>query len=312
MVDLKKLFGADIASFVDFIQESPDETASFLRGPVSGDEFCVQEDKGGYGTIGILTGDSEKHYATTCYHVCFRNDLPENDIDEGHRILMQDYRHGSPGCEGATCVYIIEQEETQLGQFYHGLYDDNHDIALIELYPNINCSEMVARLEENNIRPVLADKREVKDMFRDMGALPVEIIRPLPVTGTLFALTGVKRCKRQKRCYKIRSEENFAGRGDSGSLVFLEYDGEKIPFAYVCLAIPESGETVYYCRSLDHSIGELIRKCNLPRPMRPCSRECTISEGECNINSHSPFTVVRLKLTLYLHNQIVFGSFSVS
>ena len=290
MVDLKKLFGVDIASFVDFIQESADEdsqaskeslsSASYLRGPVSGDELCVQEDKGGYGTIGILTGDSEKHYATTCYHVCFKNDLPETDIDEGHKILMHDYMNGSKGCEGATCVYTIEQEKRQLGQFCHGLYDDDHDIALIEMDPDINCSDMVERLEENKVKPVLANKKEVKDMFRDKGELPVEIIRPLPIKGKLFAITGFTRCQRNRRCYRIStsSKKKFASKGDSGSLLFLEYDGEKIPFAYLCMVIPESGKTVYYCRNLDYSMQDIIKKHKLPSGMKPCSRECTISD----------------------------------
>ncbi|CAB4019277.1 Hypothetical predicted protein [Paramuricea clavata] len=53
MADLKKIFGVQISYFVDFIQESIDEDSkrskeslpcpSYLRGPISGDELCVQE-----------------------------------------------------------------------------------------------------------------------------------------------------------------------------------------------------------------------------------------------------------------------------
>jgi hypothetical protein len=53
MADLKKIFGVDISYFVDFIQESIDEDSkrskeslpcpSYLRGPISGDQLCVQE-----------------------------------------------------------------------------------------------------------------------------------------------------------------------------------------------------------------------------------------------------------------------------
>ena len=289
MADLKKEFGTNIASFVEFIQESFDEdrkdsqesrpSSSYLRGPISGDELCVQGPKGGYGAIGIITGDSEKHYATTCYHVCFKEDFPKEDIKKGHEILKQDYANQSKGCKGAICLYTTEQEETVLGQFCHGLYDDNHDIALVELEPAINCSDTVEFLKNKNISPALADKKRVKEMFFDTKEkeLPVEIIRrPEPTEGKLFAITGVRRCERNKRCYRIRRTggENFAIEGDSGSLVYLIYEGEKIPFAYVCMVIPESNKVVYYCRSMNHSIEELIKKRMPGSSMKPCLQQC--------------------------------------
>ena len=291
MVDLKKLFGVDIAYFVDFIKDGVDEdsegskesltSASYLRGPISGDELCVQEDEGGYGAIGVLTGDNEKHYATTCYHVCFKEDLPENDVKKGHEILMQDCENESQGCQGATCVYTTEQERRLLGRFSCGLYDDNHDIALIELEPSINCSDTVEFLTKKSISPALANKKEVKDKLFEMKELPVEIIRPVTTKGKLFAATGVPRCPRYKRCYRIKrtGKMPFASEGDSGSLVYLIYEGQKIPFAYVCMVIPESGKNVYYCRSLDHSIEELIKKHALQSGIKPCLRECSFDKN---------------------------------
>ena len=285
MADLKKEFGTNIASFVEFIQESidvdrkdskePPPSSSYLRGPISGDELCVQESKG---AIGIITGDSKKHYATTCYHVCFKEDFPKDDIKKGHEIFKQDYANKSKGCKGATCVYTTEQERFLLGKFCHGLYDDNHDIALIELEPSINCSDTVEFLANKPLDQALADKKEVKDMLYEMAELPVEIIRrPVPTKGKLFAATGVTRCRRNKRCYRIRriGGRDFVTDGDSGSLVYLIYEGEKIPFAYVCMVIPESGKVVYYCRSMDHSIAQLIKTHMPGSSMKPCLEKCS-------------------------------------
>ncbi|CAB4031693.1 Hypothetical predicted protein [Paramuricea clavata] len=294
MADLKKIFGVNISYFVDFVEKSIDEDSkrskeslpcpSYLRGPISGDELCVQEGKGGYGAVGILTNDNEKHYATTCYHVCFKNDLPENDIKEGHKILMQDCANESKGCQGATCVYTTDQHTRELGRFCYGLYNDNHDIALIGLDRSINCSDMVKFLGEKSINPALASKKEVKDMLFEKKVLPIEIIRPVKIRGILFTATGVdvKRCPKYKRCYRIKIPDNTPSpsEGDSGSLVYLLYEDEKIPFAYLCMVIPGSDkENVYYCRSLNDSIEELIRKFQLQRRIKPCLRECSFDEN---------------------------------
>ena len=146
------------------------------------------------------------------------------------------------------------------------------------MQPGINCLETVKFLKEEKIRPALADKKEVKDMFYEMEELPVEIIRSVePTKGQLFATTGVTRCPRNKRCYRIKriGGENFAIEGDSGSLVYLIYEGEKIPFAYVCMVIPESNKVVYYCRSMGHSIKQLIKTHMPGSSMKPCLEKCS-------------------------------------
>ena len=288
MVDLKELFGIEIALFVDFerVQEdgTDDEEFCYLRGPISGDELCAQEENGGYGGIGVLTSDGPNHYATTCYHVCFRLDLPE---DNGHQILKEDYENGSPGCEDVTCVYTTEDGSLSLGKFLHGIYDDNHDIAFIQLEPSLNCADTIEFLsKENSIVPDLANKRKVKEKFIDSDKeMRVEIIRPTSnSTGILFAITGRKRCPRNKRCYRIRRTGNrsFSKKGDSGSLVYLIYNEEKIPFAYVCMADKDEGETVYYCRNLSFSIDKLTKKHGLGINIKqPCLREC-ISQQDTN------------------------------
>ena len=297
MVDLKKLFGAEIASFVDFIQESAKEhgtnsdescSGTYLRGPISGDELCVQEEKGGYGRIGVLTHDHPRHYATTCYHVCFKKDLPE---DNGHQVLKEDYDSGSPGCKDVTCVYKTEDGSLSLGKFLYGIYDDHHDIALIELEPGLNCSDTIEFLRrENNIEPALASKIEVGKMFIDSpNEMRVEMIRPRrdSTEGILFAISGKSRCPRNKRCYQIKKmgRKRFSKKGDSGSLVYLVYNEKKIPFAYVCTADNQDGKIVYYCRNLSCSIDELSKKHKLNTNIKnPCLLECNSQQ------THEPNT----------------------
>ena len=302
MVDLKNLFGVEIASFVDFIQESVEEdnkdsesveedginseeshSTTYLRGPISGDELCAQQEKGGYGGIGVLTYDSPNHYATTCYHVCFKLDLPE---DNGHQILKEDCKKGSPGCKGVTCVYTTEDGSLSLGKFLYGIYDDNHDIAFIQLEPSLNCADTIEFLKsENSIVPALADRIKVGKMFIDSDKeMRVEIIRPKSnSTGILFAISGRSRCPRNKRCYQIRrtGKRSFSKKGDSGSLVYLVYNEEKIPFAYVCMADKEGGKIVYYCRNLSYSIDELIKQHGLDTNIKkPCLRECSSQQDK--------------------------------
>ena len=289
MVDLKKFFGVEIASFVDFIQESADEdskdneesrSASYLRGPISGDELRIQEDGGNCGTIGIIT-NADRHYATTCYHVCYAlNDVTEDDIPKGHEILKRDSQQGSPGCIGTRYVYGPAYGQVTLGQFHHGLYDDDHDIALIELDESLDCADMLGFITSENIRPVLAGKREVTELFFNNEELPVEIIRTETKHGTLFGLTGTTESPAYKHCYRVKTtgETPFAKKGDSGSLVYLVHKREKIPFAYLCMRIPDDTSTnVYYCRNLSYSIGKLLRR------HTPCLRQC---DSRQNNNGH--------------------------
>ena len=82
MVELNKIFGVHIASFVDFIQEKAiqkDKKSSkksflpsgFLRGPKSGNTIYNKNEENG--TVSILAARSIpriKHYGITAYHVC--------------------------------------------------------------------------------------------------------------------------------------------------------------------------------------------------------------------------------------------------
>ncbi|XP_028403218.1 uncharacterized protein LOC114525956 [Dendronephthya gigantea] len=256
MKDLKKLFGVNIASFVDFCQEDVDRTPQFTRGPASGNEVFNPEYRVfNHGSIGVVFSGEKNHYATTSYHVCYNGRLPK-DISKAHQILKDDCENGSPRCQGVTCLYVNSGRSVDLGSFNCGLYDDNHDIALLEMNEKLNCSDMVNFLKGLNLRPDLADIAEVKSMFYE-GHLPVERVSPEPRRGVLFGIRAVTRCPRYKRCYKIKGTEqdSFASQGDSGSLIYLIYERENIPFAYLSFAL----DNVFHARNLKESVKELVK-----------------------------------------------------
>ena len=286
MLDLKNLFGVEISSFVDFLQESVEEDSEGneedLGGPISG---CKIENDTGYGGIGILTTAQNRHYATTCYHVCYKNDdfRQTRDQNKKHKILLEDYNiHNSQGCQGVTCRY--KKDERPFGEFYCGLYADEHDIALIQLKPDLDCSTMPKFLEGKNIRLTLADKEEIGDIFWPNGKWPVQIIPPgkNPVKhGNLISVSHKgKRRPRCYRCYRIEDVQGkdspFASQGDSGSLIYLINGNEKIPFAYVCIVREEKEQNIYYCRNLSFSIDELIEEKKLDDSFKnPCLQRCS-------------------------------------
>ena len=290
MADLKTIFGVDVSSFVDFIQDDTDEESvdskkhehqsTFLRKHIQpGDDI---HSKSGSGAVGILLGDLYKeHYATTCYHVCYGKKLPEEDIDKGHRMLLEDFQNNSKDCD-IDYLHAFKQKNDMalLGKFFRGLYNDEHDIALIKLEETFNnCFDTVKLLRQEDIRPVLADKKEVSELLhKSVTGLTVVIIRPQRGErkfGNLFALTTVGKHKPYRRCYKIKGndERPFATEGDSGSLVYLIYEGRRIPFAYLCFVDPESKKNVYYCRNLIHSIEELKKHHHLLGSA--CLSECS-------------------------------------
>lgn len=269
MVELKKLFGVDIATFVDFVQDcSPNDKTlpppRLLRGPRSGDKICLemQDHSLPGGTLGILSYSDKKHYATTCYHVCFKKDLPENFRE----ILKDDYANkNSDGCRGAKCLYkLINDEERLLGEFRYGLYDDGHDIALVEMESQLNCAEAVNFIEENQIETELANVEQVEEIFHEMsGDVPVEKIGAVTgkTKGQLVSVDAYDGNPGEETCYKVTGIDNqeFARKGDSGSLVYLSHNGKRIPFAYVY-----AGNANIFCHNLLHSIRKLFNN------IQPC------------------------------------------
>ncbi|XP_028417492.1 uncharacterized protein LOC114541895 [Dendronephthya gigantea] len=286
MEDLKKLFGDNIASFVEFIQESDDEdeerlrtSSCFLRAPSSGDTLYVQNEE--RGTIAVLAAQvrsNKKHYAITSYHVCYCfNDLPEN-IFEAHNKLKEDCcSNDAAGCIGSRYEYM--NQETVLGVFECGLYDDKNDIGLIQLTPELTCVDAIAVLV-NEVESQLLSKKQVWEIFKTymkMGKLPK--VKKYgsesdETEGELFAITtSCLPNDMNLGFYKIRGKhaDDFARKGDSGALVCIVHESKNLPFAIVSNHVPNAN--VYYCPNLHQSIEALNKKYSWIN-IKPCIRQC--------------------------------------
>ena len=273
MNELKEIWGDSIYRFVDFIKEQVNEykQSDFLRGPRSGDAFDNENCRGTISILGVGDPRTIKHYAITCYHVCFNEYLPQ-DCLEAHKILKDDYKRGSPKCTSVTYDFTDEDSRRSLGTFYCGLYDDKHDIALVELHQYLSCTDAITFLNENDVENALASEQEVIEKFKDMdGSIAVEKFGSTTgiSIGELFSVDGGSWLNGMNRDgYRIRemgSKKKFAKKGDSGSLVCMVCkDGKKIPFAYLNLI--HSG--VYYCINLKSSLEALNAD------IKPCLGEC--------------------------------------
>ncbi|XP_028403143.1 uncharacterized protein LOC114525880 [Dendronephthya gigantea] len=284
MVDLKKIFGVNIASFVDFIQESTEllPPPRFLRGPKSGDKIFSREKDDADGTISILTADRNEHYAITCYHSCFIDPHPccDKTMSDLHGQLKEDHDHeNSRGCKDEIRVY--NTENLKEGKFHQGLYDDNHDIALIKLEESENCINAVNFIREENINLPLASNKKVAKMLLDnKGRLTVEKLGAITgvTRGTLYTSDGkpLFGTENMRMCYRIKGTHGqvFAKEGDSGSLLYIiESGNRKIPFGYLCSEIPQNDNSaVYGGRNLKRSIDELKERKNLG-DIQPCGMD---------------------------------------
>ncbi|XP_028403315.1 uncharacterized protein LOC114526022 [Dendronephthya gigantea] len=277
MKELREIFSVKhVASFVDFIPEQRKKVTGksrFLQGPKTGDG--IHEENGfSDGKICIIcVGDprTRSHYAMTSYHVCYNNRLPE-DLFEAHRDLKRDYQNGSPNCRDVTYRYTDENERGTLGKFYCGLYNDEHDIALVKLESHLSCQHHITFLNRREIETTLASKKDVMEKMEEMlGSVPVKIIGSIIRNGEgiLFAINArTTNDGMNKGFYRIRGVggENFAEEGDSGALVYMICDDHKnIPFAYVS-NVNERG--IYYCGNLKFSLE------SLNPDMKPCLGQC--------------------------------------
>ena len=276
MVELKKLFGVDIAYFVDFIQGNKDRKEPRFLGPVSGDLLWVDQNDGrvSNGTIGILIAADNNHYATTCYHSCFKGDL-NGGQQQKDEILKKDYEENARGCEG-PCNYVAEQGQIRrLGDFHLGFYDGPHDIALIELDPVFNCANAVDLLNQLNIQALLG-RQQVNKMLFDKEILAVEKYGSVTArtTGTFYGFGTADPIN--KDCYLIKrnDQQPFAEEGDSGSLVCIVDGKRRIPFAYVMRGVSE--ENKFYCQNLRYSLNKLNED------HRPCLAHCGFDQQAQN------------------------------
>ncbi|XP_028403325.1 uncharacterized protein LOC114526030 [Dendronephthya gigantea] len=286
MKDLKKLFGVKICSFVDFkilgsdTDKKPLTSSCFLRAPSSGDSLYVQNEE--RGTIGILAtriSDTDDHYAVTCYHVCYcQSELPEF-IHDAHDALKEDCGlNNSVGCVGTKCHYI--NKDTELGNFGCGLYDDKNDIALIELAPELTCDDATTLLKDG-VESKLLGKNEVGEIYNEYQKKGEDIFPKVKkfgsvtkeTEGELFAISGANSNGMNNGFYRIRGTggNNFAEKGDSGSLVYIVDKGKNFPFAIVSNKDPD--DDVYYCPNLLQSIEALGKEYRSIR-IQPCLNQC--------------------------------------
>ncbi|XP_028403329.1 uncharacterized protein LOC114526036 [Dendronephthya gigantea] len=275
MEELQGIFGDKILYFVEFnhvrVASSKNGSSSnFFRGPRSGDQLNVTQRSDG-GAISIISvGDirTREHYAVTCYHVCYMKKL-EGSIGQQHQTLKKDCRNDARGCSNATYEYTDGDRRKKLGTFYCGLYNEEHDIALVKL-ENWNCKDAVKYLDEKNVEKALASREEVFRMFKEMGgSVLVEKIGSDHSEGELFAIDARPWKNGMNRgSYGIRnvsSNKDFLVRGDSGSLLCMKCkDGRKVPFAYV--SNKDGG--AYYCPNLKESLEALNPE------IKPCLGKC--------------------------------------
>ena len=281
MKELEKIFGDNIFCYVELIQERvDDEYSGFLRGPKPGDELQNNVTCGTIGILGVEDDGSKNHYATTCYHVCFQKKLPKNYLD-AHKILKEDYEIGSPECVDVTYQYTNEEGTKRLGTFDRGLYDNEHDIALIKLKEKLDspltkdCNNAITFLRGENLEEALLGEEEagnkIMEKLKEHGLVRVGKFGSVTrhTEGELVSIDGGPLSNDMSSAFygirKIRGEENFAEPGDSGSLVYMICDGEKMPFAY----LQSKHGSLYCCPNLKSGLEALNFS------FIPCIGECS-------------------------------------
>ena len=249
---------------------------------MSGDGiYDVKDSSENYGSLGIFIAESaggkKTHFATTCYHVCYRGKRLSRNLKRRHQKLIEDSNNTQSSTHKARYRYSSARNENrtcQLGTFLWGLYNEQHDISLIKLRKNVNCSCTMSDITCSE----LPSKKDIVGIYkRCKGAVKVE--------NTGFStrrregiLRGFNFCEAKKggpdirKGYIIENKDDsspFSASGDSGALVKIipvpsenedentedETNEEKIPFAYIVIGATE-GKTV--CHNLRNSLDEYI------------------------------------------------------
>ena len=191
-----------------------------------------------------------------------------------HKTMKKAYCNGSSEC--GIYQYANGNVLRRLGTFDHGLFNDEHDIALIKLDKDLKCKDAVIFFEINRVKGAFASERKVIEEFKKRnvnGSVPVVKFGAATkeTKGELFAVDGSYRRKHGRINdvhYKIRMKDGkvFALKGDSGALVcMIGKGGEKMPFAYL---IRKSSKNDFYCANLKSGFKKLSSS------IKPCLREC--------------------------------------
>ena len=276
MEDLEKIFGDNIFCFVDLIQEQVDDykDSGFLRGPKPGDKLKNGSFSGTIGILGVADRNSKLLFATTAYHVCFQKEL-SGEFFEDHKKMKEDCKKGSPECANVFYKYTNEKRTENLGKFHHGIYNDKHDIALIELQEKLDCRDAVTFLEQKTLEKALLSEeeagRKIKEKLKKDGFVPVGKFGWVTkhTEGKLVSIDGGPLSNEMESAFygirKMRGKGNFAEEGDSGSLVYMICDGKKMPFAYI-----QSKHGSLYCSP---NMKSALDALNLS--ITPCLGECS-------------------------------------
>ena len=209
MAELREKIGENIVFYVEFI---PGEEEGFQylvnghsdnaspRNPMSGDGIYIEGDSvERYGTVCIFTfNEGEKHFALTCYHVCYGEKLPD-DKAIAHKKLTEDSRDSKSPTRSSRFCYrarrMHEEVEGQdenhngvqedgiananneeerdeqgnsgskghsLGEFAWGKYNDCHDIGVVQLndFKDFICKIPDINLDEIATKEVVGSKLE--------------------------------------------------------------------------------------------------------------------------------------------------------
>lgn len=291
MRDLRDKFGDQIESYVDLIKGKKSVKFSFhvnersennnpvtqapRTGPTSGDAISIKgRNPDYYGTIGLFALNSRnKLFAITNYHVCY-NGRRYKKFCEQFEHLMSDCNDKRSETVGTTYCYRSHDHERSrsnrrypLGTFHKGIFNNMHDLALVEIQEGVECNSIIPDIDEKD----LTEKAYMTSMIRE-GRYPTVQktgFRTGKTEGYLdmYCFSHKEESENQpfvKKAYRIKVKEGcqkpFGDKGDSGSLVLWEDEhGKKHPFAYYStLVYDENDNSItnhdYVCFSLKDSL----------------------------------------------------------
>ena len=186
----------------------------------------------------------------------------EGDEERGETKEEEEHRgKGEEKEEKGKSRARKENKECVLGTFVWGVYNEKHDICLIKLPPNLNCSCTMSDITYSE----LSENKDIVEKYKIYGEVKVE--KTGFYTGTTEGIfCGFNFCELKKggrdirNGYLIKNKDNsrpFSAPGDSGALVKLvPPNNEKIPFAYIVHSTT-TGQT--FCLNLRSSLNKCKR-----------------------------------------------------